>query len=307
MFNFSIFNKAVVDVDLSSSAFRILCIIMNQCSYKNSNSVEIHNDFLMEKLGLCEKQVRRLIKELVDNGYVDKNVHGNSKNRKGNIYTLISKDVKYDTLTENCKEMDKKVDKNVPLKHDYNMIEINNKINKNINNTCNMMIMENSSNEISSKEENNLPDDKTDTSIEIPVHDDLNEDKNNFNKNLNKNEVSNVRSTLSSTFDLNSPHIPLDPPLTNSSINALQSTIDDEDIQTIKEDNKINPGASQTPNLRSYERTIKDEIYKYADDARNGKISIEDFNVYIAKLRASGYEDNGYINSIIKLMLDNVA
>ena len=141
MFNFNLMNRALNDSNLSDKAFRMLYTIINYCSLKNSNSVEVHNAHLMMVLNISERWVRKITNELVEKGYITKTVNGTSQNKLANTYTLIDVEVnntptdslcnegnKYDAqnvpLTDkganNC---DKNVDKNVPLKN-------NNKINK---------------------------------------------------------------------------------------------------------------------------------------------------------------------------------
>ena len=139
MFNFNLMNRALNDSNLSDKAFRMLYTIINYCSLKNSNSVEVHNAHLMMVLNTSERHIRRLTNELVEKGYITKTVNGTSQNKLANTYTLVevnntptdslcNEGNKYDAqnvpLTDNgANNCDKNVDKNVPLKN-------NNKINK---------------------------------------------------------------------------------------------------------------------------------------------------------------------------------
>ena len=141
MFNFNLMNRALNDSNLSDKAFRMLYTIINYCSLKNSNSVEVHNAHLMMVLNTSERHIRRLTNELVEKGYITKKVNGTSQNKLANTYTLIDVEVnntptdslcnegnKYDAQNvplknKGANNCDKNVDKNVPLKN-------NNKINK---------------------------------------------------------------------------------------------------------------------------------------------------------------------------------
>lgn len=118
MFNFNLVNKAVCDVELSGSAFKLLYLIANRCSMENKESIELHNGWIMQQMGLAERQVRNLTKELVEKGYILKDIIGTSTNKRGNIYSL-----NFSSQNEeiNCAKNDAK---NCPLKNNI-------KINKN--------------------------------------------------------------------------------------------------------------------------------------------------------------------------------
>ena len=143
MFNFKVMNRALNDSNLSDKAFRMLYTIINYCSLKNSNSVEVHNAHLMMVLNISERHIRRLTNELVEKGNITKKVNGTSQNRLANTYTLIdvevnntptdslcndiNKDVKNCTLTDRGNNKGNKSDaQKFPLKN-------NNKINKKYN------------------------------------------------------------------------------------------------------------------------------------------------------------------------------
>ena len=141
MFNFNLMNRALNDSKLSDKAFRMLYTIINYCSLKNSNSVEVHNAHLMMVLNISERWVRKITNELVEKGYITKKVNGTSQNKLANTYTLIdvevndtptdslcndiNKDAKNCTLTDRGNNKGNKSDaQKFPLKN-------NNKINKN--------------------------------------------------------------------------------------------------------------------------------------------------------------------------------
>lgn len=107
MFNFKVMNRALNDSNLSDKAFRMLYTIINYCSLKNSNSVEVHNAHLMMVLNISERWVRKITNELVEKGYITKKVNGTSQNKLANIYTLIN--------------IDTTDDKNIPLTDDANI------------------------------------------------------------------------------------------------------------------------------------------------------------------------------------------
>ena len=143
MFNFNLMNRALNDSNLSDKAFRMLYTIINYCSLKNSNSVEVHNAHLMMVLNISERWVRKITNELVEKGYITKKVNGTSQNKLANTYTLIdvevndtptdslcndiNKDAKDCTLTDRGNNKGNKSDaQKFPLKN-------NNKINKKYN------------------------------------------------------------------------------------------------------------------------------------------------------------------------------
>ena len=143
MFNFNLMNRALNDSNLSDKAFRMLYTIINYCSLKNSNSVEVHNAHLMTVLNISERWVRKITNELVEKGYIIKKVNGTSQNKLANTYTLIdvevndtptdslcndiNEDAKNCTLTDRGNNKGNKSDaQKFPLKN-------NNKINKKYN------------------------------------------------------------------------------------------------------------------------------------------------------------------------------
>ena len=138
MFNFNLMNRALNDSNLSDSAFRMLYIILNNCSLNNSNSAEIHNGYFMKALNKKERMITYLTNELVKKGYITKSINGTSQNKLANTYTLIDVEVN-DTPTDSlCNDINKGA-KNCPLtdKDAKNCaknctLKNNNKINNNI-------------------------------------------------------------------------------------------------------------------------------------------------------------------------------
>ena len=70
MFNFGLTNKALTDMNVSDSEFRTLYLIANNCSMNNTQSIEMYNAFLMEKLHYSESTIKRCIKVLEEMGYI---------------------------------------------------------------------------------------------------------------------------------------------------------------------------------------------------------------------------------------------
>lgn len=116
MFNFTFMNNALVDYNLSDKEFRLLYLIVNNMSMNNTNEIEMYNGFLMDKLNICERQVRRLTSSLVEKGYITKVNTGTKNNRNANVYRLC------DTVADNSGDImcDISGDKNVPP---YNSIK----------------------------------------------------------------------------------------------------------------------------------------------------------------------------------------
>ena len=109
MFNFNLMSRALNDSNLSDKAFRMLYTIINYCSLKNSNSVEVHNAHLMMVLNSSERHIRRLTNELVEKGYITKKINGTSQNKLANTYTLIDVEVN-DTPTDSlCNETNNEI------------------------------------------------------------------------------------------------------------------------------------------------------------------------------------------------------
>lgn len=90
MINLTLLNKALVDENVSDKEFRTLYLILNNLSMNKTNSLEIYNGFLMDKLNIGERQVRNITNGLAEKGYIIKKVCGNSKTHNGNIYQLVT-------------------------------------------------------------------------------------------------------------------------------------------------------------------------------------------------------------------------
>lgn len=88
MFNFTVMNQALSDVNVSDKEFRMLYLFANNTSLNNTGDIVMYNGFLMDKLNLSERQVQRLTKSLVDKGYLTKMIKGTSINKNGNVYRL---------------------------------------------------------------------------------------------------------------------------------------------------------------------------------------------------------------------------
>lgn len=101
MFNFTVMNEALKDKNVSDAEFRLLYLIVNNISMGETDTKEIYNGFLMDKLNKSERQTQRLTKSLADKGYIGKQAIGNKHNKNGNIYSLvddvITSDIKSDT------------------------------------------------------------------------------------------------------------------------------------------------------------------------------------------------------------------
>ena len=87
MFNFELLNKALTDVNVSETEFRTLYLIVNNCGMKNTDSIEMYNAFLMEKLHYSESTVKRCTKALEQNGYIS--IKRATKKKTPNIITLM--------------------------------------------------------------------------------------------------------------------------------------------------------------------------------------------------------------------------
>lgn len=136
MFNFSIFTKALTDNTLSKNEFRVLCLMLNTSSFKQSNTIEMYNGYIQDTLGISERNVRDITKSLELKDYIKKEVNTNSHNRNANRYTILGTE----KCAENCppNNLDIKYNKNNNIKNiniktsDDGTLHENNKI-KNIN------------------------------------------------------------------------------------------------------------------------------------------------------------------------------
>ena len=108
MINLTLLNKALVDENVSDKEFRTLYLILNNLSMNKTNSLEIYNGYMMDKLNICERQVRNITNGLAEKGYIIKLNCGNSKIKNGNIYQLPKEEIKGEINEE------KKLEKNFP-------------------------------------------------------------------------------------------------------------------------------------------------------------------------------------------------
>ena len=117
MFNFNLQQKAFEE--LSAEQFRVVYFLNNTLSMVNesnktpdNNKIEMFNGYMMDKLGLSERQVQRLIKRLEQLDYIT--VERATRKNQPNIITIncdinndINNDIKCDknvTLNKNTKE-----------------------------------------------------------------------------------------------------------------------------------------------------------------------------------------------------------
>ena len=109
MFNFELVNKALTDTNVNETEFRTLYLIANNCSMNNTDSIEMYNAYMMDKLHYSESTIKRCTKALEQNGYIS--IKRATKKKTPNIISLItinneSKDefknaVRNDTLYNN--------------------------------------------------------------------------------------------------------------------------------------------------------------------------------------------------------------
>ena len=115
MFNFNLQKRAFDE--LNAEQFRVvyflnstLSMVNKQKNTPDNNSIEMFNGYMMDKLGLSERQVQRLIKSLEHTGFIS--VKRATAKKQPNTITLI--DAENDATT--CdKNGDKNGDKNVTL------------------------------------------------------------------------------------------------------------------------------------------------------------------------------------------------
>ena len=115
MFNFNLQKRAFDE--LNAEQFRVvyflnstLSMVNKQKNTPDNNSIEMFNGYMMDKLGLSERQVQRLIKSLEHTGFIS--VERATAKKQPNTITLI--DAENDATT--CdKNGDKNGDKNVTL------------------------------------------------------------------------------------------------------------------------------------------------------------------------------------------------
>ena len=104
MFNFKLYNMALEDANLTDKEFRMLCLFLNKSSMDKSDTIEMFNGFLMDKLDLRERWVKALTKSLCEKGYLTKTITGTKNNRNANTYTLKNTDNDAQKCAEKCAE-----------------------------------------------------------------------------------------------------------------------------------------------------------------------------------------------------------
>ena len=203
MFNFNLMNRALNDSNLSDSAFRMLYIILNNCSLNNSNSAEIHNGYFMKVLNKKERMIKYLTNELVKKGYIAKSINGTSKNKLANTYTLVEvNDTPTDSLCDeganNCPLTDKGAindAKNCTLKNNN---KINNKNNIFLSNTIGIYTGTNintgyNKNKFIKHDVNNINTGNSDVEIkDLRIEENINLNNDNEMNEERVNEMNNI-------------------------------------------------------------------------------------------------------------------
>ena len=206
MFNFNLMNRALKDSNLSDSAFRMLYIILNNCSLNNSNSTEIHNGYFMKVLNKKERMITYLTNELVEKGYITKKINGTSKNKLANTYTLVEvNDTPTDSLCDedanNCPLTDKGAindAKNCTLKNNN---KINNKNNIFLSNTIGIYTGTNintgyNKNKFIKHDVNNINTGNSDVEIkDLRIEEKINLNNENEMNEERMNEMNNINNS----------------------------------------------------------------------------------------------------------------
>ena len=206
MFNFNLMNRALNDSNLSDSAFRMLYIILNNCSLNNSNSAEIHNGYFMKVLNKKERMIKYLTNELVKKGYIAKSINGTSKNKLANTYTLVEvNDTPTDSLCDeganNCPLTDKGAindAKNCTLKNNN---KINNKNNIFLSNTIGIYTGTNintgyNKNKFIKHDVNNINTGNSDVEIkDLRIEENINLNNENEMNEERMNEMNNINNS----------------------------------------------------------------------------------------------------------------
>ena len=206
MFNFNLMNRALNDSNLSDSAFRMLYIILNNCSLNNSNSAEIHNGYFMKVLNKKERMIKYLTNELVKKGYIAKSINGTSKNKLANTYTLVevnntTTDSLCDEGANNCPLTDKGAindAKNCTLKNNN---KINNKNNIFLSNTIGIYTGTNintgyNKNKFIKHDVNNINTGNSDVEIkDLRIEENINLNNENEMNEERVNEMNNINKS----------------------------------------------------------------------------------------------------------------
>lgn len=103
MINLALLNKAFGEV--TPTQFQMLYMIANQCSLKKSDSVEMYNGFMMDKMGLSVRMIQYNIKALEEKGFIKvERPIGRNASKKPNVITLCKVEEKKETIQETNKE-----------------------------------------------------------------------------------------------------------------------------------------------------------------------------------------------------------
>lgn len=217
MINLQLMNKAVFDTELTDKEFRTLYLICNYAALNNTNTIQLHNGWLMDKLNLCERQVRNITNGLDAKGYIKKEVTGTKKNKNANTYTIIEEinDEIIEEMNEekkleiNCEINDEiKLEKNCPLKK--NIKEIKKEYNNNIYNINNITL-------------DTSDDDRT-------FEDYLFNDDEQGSNNVAESEQENEMITSTSGYDINNTK---DITSTEELVNDDATTCDDVEFDNL--------------------------------------------------------------------------
>ena len=198
MFNFNLMNRALNDSNLSDSAFRMLYIILNNCSLNNSNSAEIHNGYFMKALNKKERMIKYLTHELVKKGYITKSINGTSQNKLANTYTLINVEVNNTPTDSMCDKGANNCDKNVTLKNNN---KINNKNNIFLSNTIGIYTGTNintgyNKNKFIKYDVNNINTGNSDVEIkDLRIEENINLNNENEMNEERMNEMNNINNS----------------------------------------------------------------------------------------------------------------
>ena len=103
MINLVLLNKAFGEV--TPTQFQMLYMIANQCSLKKSDSVEMYNGFMMDKMGLSVRMIQYNIKALEEKGFIKvERPIGRNASKKPNVITLCKVEEEKETVQETNKE-----------------------------------------------------------------------------------------------------------------------------------------------------------------------------------------------------------
>ena len=127
MFNFNLQNRAFEE--LNAEQFRMIYFLNNTLSMvnekhntPNNDKVEMFNGYMMDKLGLSERQVQRLIKSIENSGFIS--VERATRKKSPNIITINSDmncDMNCDkNVTLNKKDIRNNKDNNIKLEYNNN-------------------------------------------------------------------------------------------------------------------------------------------------------------------------------------------